>query len=770
MALRFATWLIRLRWWIVIGWVAGAVGLAVFTPKGDPAANELLTFLPDDAPSVRAAETMKKHFPTSAGLSQAVIVAERTDSPGSGAASPPADSAPADALTDADLAALNRLAAKLRGPLPEDVKRNVPGGELSVRSPGDFLGVPDKYNPLIAVGRGAAIVVVEIPSNFITIRSARVVDHIRELIEREQAKLPPGLALAVTGSAAFGHDYAAASERSHRRTLWVTIVAVLAILLVIFRAPLAAGVLVVTVSLAAIIAHLVLAIAMHMGLHVGTAEKIFVFVLLYGVGVDYSLLYLARFREFLSEGLAAPQAAATAWTATAPAIGASAGTDIAGLAMLSFAAFRIFQTTGQVVPIALFIALAASLTLVPAAAAIFGGRLFWPGSQMGVGGEKLWPGVARVVTRRPAAVLIITILILAIPAIWGARLSYVYDALTGLDDDYGAVRGVEMARRHWPVGQTYPAAILLEKTSPEATPWSEADEIRRLTERLAGVDGVKDVRSLTQPWGVKGKGFFAGLRRKAKEPLMGVLAGLALEEVEKKARLEYVSDRVARLTVIMDSPGFSNEAMDTLGRIKAACTEAVGDSVRVSYTGATAEMADVREVTQRDFRLIAPLALGVVFVIVLILLRDAILSAFMVAATVLSYLATLGVTHVVFVGLAGAAGLDWKVQVFLFVVLVAVGQDYNIFLAARLAEESRRSDVRTAARIAIIKTGPIISSAGIIMAATLGSLMAGDISLLVQLGFAFALGMLLDTFIVRPLLLPAFAVLTGRTERSITPA
>jgi RND superfamily putative drug exporter len=157
-----------------------------------------------------------------------------------------------------------------------------------------------------------------------------------------------------------------------------------------------------------------------------------------------------------------------------------------------------------------------------------------------------------------------------------------------------------------------------------------------------------------------------------------------------------------------------------------------------------------------------------VFVLVLILLRDAVLSGFMIAATALSYLATLGIVQVFFVLICGWAGLDWKVQVFLFVVLVAVGQDYNIFLAARLAEESRRSPPRRAAYAAIVRTGGIISSAGVIMAATLGSLMVGDISLLVQLGFAFAVGMLLDTFVIRPLLLPAFAVLTGRTGRPLS--
>ena len=153
-------------------------------------------------------------------------------------------------------------------------------------------------------------------------------------------------------------------------------------------------------------------------------------------------------------------------------------------------------------------------------------------------------------------------------------------------------------------------------------------------------------------------------------------------------------------------------------------------------------MADVRDVTRRDFRLIAALALGAIFLIVLALLRDLLLSAFMVGSTLLSYLATLGISYWAWTGLWGEAGLDWKVEVFLFVVMVAVGQDYNIFLAARLAQEAPRPRPREATRRAVVHTGPVISSCGLIMAATLGSLMGGQLLLLQQLGFALALGML----------------------------
>lgn len=151
--------------------------------------------------------------------------------------------------------------------------------------------------------------------------------------------------------------------------------------------------------------------------------------------------------------------------------------------------------------------------------------------------------------------------------------------------------------------------------------------------------------------------------------------------------------------------------------------------------------------------------------LITVVLREVPMAFFIVAATVLSYLATVGLSCAIF-GLLGSSGLEWKVQMLLFIVLVAVGQDYSIFFAIRFAQEARSRPIIEATRRAVIFTGPVISSCGLIMAATLGSIMAGDVQLLVQLGFSFALGMMIDTFLVRPLLLPAFIVLTGTTLKN----
>ena len=726
----------RWRWGIIVAWAALTAALLICVRGPEPGTNERTTFLPEDTPYRQSVAAMRQCFPDSAAVSEAVIVFERTGG----------------VLTAADRQAVEQVATALRAPGVGVL------ADTTVRSPGS---VPLLRSPLVSRANDtgqAALVIVNIPANFITHRAAVVVDHIRRTLDR--APLPGGLTASVTGSASFGHDYGLAADRSHHKITLVTLVAVVVILLIVYRAPLAALVPLLAISAAAVVAMRVLDIAQHLGMAIGTPERIFVVVLLYGAGTDYSLLLISRCREYLATFLHPHRAVSEAFNATAPAILASSGTDAAGMLMMCFASFAIFRSTGPAVAVALGIALLAALTLVPALLCVFGHGTFWPGHKTGHLSRRIWPAVGRAVTARPALVLLLTVGVLAVPAVRGAGLTWVYDTLADLKGDYESPRGLAMARRHWPVGETAPVRLLIAANGPvTGDQWRTLSDA--LTSRLMALRNandsavVSDVRSLTQP---VGKG-------------AGPITKLLLKTAGDGIRAEYVSARqpAMRLTAILDEPALTLKAMENVGAIREALENQVANhtqfGARVYVTGATAHMIDLRSVTRHDFYLIAALVLTVIFLIVLALLRDVILSAFMVATTGLSFLATLGITYWVFTAGFGAAGLDWKVQVFLFVVMAAIGVDYNIFLAARLFQEARRLPPRQAVREAVNHTGPVISSCGVIMAATLGSLASGDLSLLTQLGFAFATGMLLDSFVMRPLVLPAFVVLTRRAQR-----
>lgn len=730
----------RWRWAVVLFWLAAVVSAFLWkAPAMED--REQASFLPSDSPYGRALEQMRRAFPDRSGLSQAVVVFERHGA----------------ALTAADRAAIEAVADRARQTGPDLRPGDLDG--VHVRSPAD-IALPS--NPMVSELRPqgqAALILADIPANFITMRSARVVKHIRHMVA--STPLPEGLSAAVTGSSGFGYDYAQAAEQSHRSTTLATLAAVVVILLLVYRAPIAAMIPLGAISLAAIVAMNVLALGTLAGMHVGTAEKIFVFVLIYGAGVDYSLLYVSRYREYLGQGVDKAMSAQWALDHSWRAIVASAGTNMAGLLMLCFAQYMIFRTTGPAVAVAMVVALAAALTLVPALVAIAGPRMFWPlRAPQGAPRQRLWPAVARVVTARPGMVMALTVALLAAPAWQGYNLRWVYDTFVGLDEDeFEAARGYFMAKRNWSAGEVTPLSVLVCFDRPLT-----GQQSRQFSQELAGqvqsVAGIETVRSLAQPLG----------------PKVNVATQLLLSTVgQGRVEQEFVSpDRCSlRMVASLSTPAYSLDAM-TVARDARQKAQALAErfaatnhlaSPEVHLLGATAEMEALRDLTGRDFHMVSALAMAVILLIVMGLLRDWMLSAFMVGSTVLSYLATLGITGWVFTWLLGSQGLDWKVQVFLFVVMVAVGQDYNIFLAARLAEEARLKSAAMATRDALVHTGPVISSCGLIMAATLGSLMFGTLTLMRQLGFALAVGMLLDTFLVRPLLLPAFVALTGRTGR-----
>jgi len=839
---------------ILLAWLAAAVLLLVLVSPPDAARQEVRSFLPADSPFLRAVAQFEESFPANAGLSRAVVIFERRDGE----------------LTPADQAVILAAAGRILAPLANDEHlADLEGVRLT--SPADYSPLPWRAggllprNPFVSdiTSDGqAAILRVQIPANYVTTTSARTVEHIRHVLsemqnqthgthnagempasrETDATPWPAGLSVAVTGSSGVGFDYAQAARAGERQTLLATLAAVTVILLLVYRSPLAAAVPLVCISLAAIVATRLLSLGHYAGLHIGLAENIFVVVLIYGAGIDYSLLYISRFREYAEGGLRGegvspsrpagilattkrsddglpapdgedestystdhtdgthsaggtpaprdptPAACSQALSATLPAIAAAAGINILGLLMLAFARFTIFRSTGHAVAIALTVALAAALTLLPACVGSLGGRLFWPTRiRQGVRPSRLWTAVGDVVTRRPGLVLIVTLLALSAPAYLGTRQHWVYDTLEALhahdEDGVGnSARGAEIAQRHWPIGELAPVETLITTSKPlTASQWRDLtravrDDLKTLplpqrhrrdvfTPVPAGdapANAVVNIRSLADPlgWG---------------QPLPAL--GQLMKGVDDNINKTYLSDdrRATYMELILATQPFSLQAMDAIDDIRhharAAAEQALRElgiaaDVNVYFAGPTAETAATRDVTQRDFYLVAGLVLGVILVMLLALLRDIVLSLWMIGSTILSYFATLGLCSLVFVTLGPFNGLDWKLEIFLFVVMVAVGQDYNIFLATRLMQERAAGlSVRDAARRAMTFTGPVISSCGLIMAATLGSLMVGELALMVQLGFAMALGMLIDTFLVRPLLLPAFCCVTGRTGR-----
>jgi len=437
-----------------------------------------------------------------------------------------------------------------------------------------------------------------------------------------------------------------------------------------------------------------------------------------------------------------------------------------------------------------------------------------------------WERVSRILARRPGLILAVSLLLMMPLAWLGSGVDVTYDLLQELPPDAESRQGFSIIKARFPLGEIDPIELLIESPaadfgSPPAAaggpPSSQAapqptaarrravsGAVARLCDRLADTPGIYQVRSVTRPLGEPGLTDASG-EHTLKVPIVGPLverlkdttamsflrqlpgalgrgADSLLDRFEEDSRREfrrmvqreYVSStgekagRVTRIKIVLDDEPFTVKSMRKLEELRHVIGGQLNDSadplhgMTFSFTGGTAITNDLRRVTESDRQRISILTVLGIFVILVLLLRRVGVSLYLILSVVFGFYVTMGVTRLVFIHWLGYPGLHWTVPFFLFVLLIAVGEDYNIFLMSRVEEESRRHGPVEGTRIAVARTGAIITSCGLIMTGTFGSMLTGTLSMLRELGFALAFGVLLDTFVVRPILVPAFLLLVHR--------
>jgi RND superfamily putative drug exporter len=760
----------RRGWAIFLGWLGFAVVLFAVAPSWDRVTrDDDVRFFPSGFPSVVGQDLLERGFPQDAASSQVVVIGERRDK----------------ALTQGDFVFLDKRLV----PLLNQAREGEP--DLGIKRIDTHL-TPVIGPRLVGTARDggagqAALTIISLNGTY-QAKATRLAVNRLEALLRTLPPPPPGLTLALTGSAMVGHDMNEASNRSIKYTTYTTIALVVVILLVVYRSPVLALIPLLTIALStatALKSIAVLTMVPGLRFQVINITNIFVVVVLFGAGTDYCLFLIARYREELIRGRARADALREAIVQVGGAVVASAGTVIIGLGMLWFSSFAKIQYTGPAIALSLALALVAALTLAPVLLYWLRGAVFWPFPQphhiVGHDREResleqlpfagFWLRVANQVVHHPVAILSLCVLALTPLAVVGARTKPNYSQLADLSDDQPSVQGSRIVRRYFAVGELSPTLILVE--NPHVS--YRSDEGRRaiaaLSRRLEAIPEVAEVRSVAQPLGKPIS------RPDAPKLLQGLLARTMSAAVDSR----YVStaprkpedrNHITRIDVVFKADPFSDAALGALEQVYAALQESVAPgkplagATAFGMAGATAMVGDLKKVTTADeHRMYVLVTLGVYAILVLLLRRPGI-CLYLIATVVLGYLASLGLTELVFKALHQGpepwVGLDWKVGFFLFVILVAVGEDYNIFLMARVIEEERKYGVTEGTRLAVAHTGGIISSCGLIMAGTFGSMLTGSLTTLRELGFALGLGVLLDTFLVRTILVPAFVVLMER--------
>ncbi len=578
----------------------------------------------------------------------------------------------------------------------------------------------------------------------------------------------------ITGPAAIGHDYSEAVDESLSRTEIVTYLMVIVILILIYRSPVAAVMPLLVILLSLWIAMGFVAVfAKHVTL-IPTLVPVFMTVVMFGAGTNYCLFLVGRYKEELGRGLNYTDAARVSITQVGAALGASAGTEVLGLALLVFAEFDIFSRTGVAVGSSLIVALAAAMTLMPAIFLVLGKNAFWPGraeaALAGTTSTRIWRWVAAGVCRRPGRILLICLVLMAPLAYFGATMSPSYDLFSELPKDMPSVAGHDFLIKEFVESTLTEQLTAVVSSDTQITTLEGKKALGSILTKLENDPEVAEVRCLVTPLGKRDPQWEGVLMTSVgeKESLWGIMLPKRTVQRIREAYETYVStdQHSTKIDIVLKNGTFSHEAMNAVPEFRTKLRQWVAEAglknSSVMVGGLTAYMNDLRDVTNNDLRRLVILVLIMVYVFLVWLMRDWFSPLYMLGTMILSYLVTIGMADLLFRHVFHDNGLDWKVRFFLFVLLIAIGEDYNIYLMSRVREEALKHGMREGVRRAIIYTGSIISACGLIMAGTFGAMMAGRIALMIHIGFAMAFGIMLDTFIIRPVIVPAIALLLKR--------
>ncbi|ADD41212.1 MMPL family transporter [Stackebrandtia nassauensis] len=665
------------RWPVVSVWILLALAATAVTGDLDQLKdNSTEARLPADAPSAQALELAEDKFEDD-GHEPLFVVYHR---PGG--------------ITDADTAAAQADHEALQDELA------MPGATT-----------PD---PLLSEDGEAIVVVAALPPEAITDDALEAtMPQVDEILDADK---PSGLEVVPTGPVAAEYDLDAVFEGLDTKLLLVTAGIVALLLLLIYRSPLLLLLPLACVGVANILTNAaVFLLAKHASMTVDNQATGILTVLVFGVGTDYALLLIARYREELRRREDRFAAMRAALPSTFTTLLATAITTALAMLILLFADLGTTAALGPVAAVGIGCALLTMVTLLPALLAIFGRAVFWPAiprfdpdaADTAEGRHRLWHRITTVVTRRPRAVWTVTVLALLAATLGAATLSSGLTLADSFTDTPGAVRGQKLMAEHYDAGRTAPVEIY--------TPTASATEVAAT---LADVPGVKN----------------------------------PLDERESTN-----GDWTLQRVVLTDDP-VGPRAEATIDRIRAALTDV---EPRALVGGNTATTVDVNAAMDRDLRVLIPLILAVVLIVLIVLLRALVAPLLLLASVVLSFAAAVGAAGLVLDAL-GYTKTDGTFVLYGFLFLVALGIDYTIFLMNRAREETALHGHAEGIRRSLTLTGGVITSAGIVLAATFAVLTVLPLVFMVQIGVLVAIGVLLDTVVVRSLLVPTLALDLGR--------
>jgi putative drug exporter of the RND superfamily len=731
---------VKFRWVVIAAWLIAAFAVPRFLPSlASVTQGNNSAFLPASAPSEQAAQ-LAAPFGAS-NLTPIPVVAAVSQG----------------TLTTADQVWLVKLQHGL-GTVPTVVKVNDLGRSGDQQA--EQLLVLSNVN----LGGGN--------DNAVT----TLVDDLRATIK--QAGPPPGLQVHLAGDIAIQVDQQAKSGTTGNQVEFVSVIFILILLLLIFRALLAPLITLIPAFFAVAISGPLVGEAAHAGLKVSQLAQLMLIVLVLGAGTDYGLFLVFRVRENLRDGAEPKDAVRAAVTRVGETITFSALTVIAALLSLLAATFQIYSQLGIPLAIGIGTMLIAGLTLLPALLAVFGRAVFWPSkTQAGTGKPGVWGRVATRIVRRPAVPL--TIGVVAMGALAIGVLGYkpggfggTITAPAGTD----SAAGTALLTKHFPASAANPTNLVYKLPQPV---WENPAPVEAATSQLSGSGLFTGVIGPLNPAGVTiTPAQYQALHAKLGNPaaLPAVPAGnpgvtLSAYQVYR-ATAQYVSpdgETIQFQTGLKAGDPSTTAALNAVPAIRAEAAAAAKtlDATAWGVAGEAPAFYDISSISDSDLAHVIPIAIIVIGVLLALVMRSLIAPLYLIASVALSFFAAMGLSVIIFMKIGGDSGLTFILPFLMFIFLLALGEDYNILVMSRIREEAHHLPLREAVARALTATGTTVTSAGLVLAGTfsvfavVGGRGSGG-SQIRDVGIGLALGVLMDTFIVRTILVPCTVILLGR--------
>ncbi|MFI7671961.1 MMPL family transporter [Nocardia sp. NPDC049526] len=672
--------------WKVIGlWMLLTIAVVVSAPELKSTTDQS-AFLPSHYESIQALEVQQESFPQSSAPAAIIVFAR-------------ADGAP---LTAGDSASVASIGTELLGARIADV---------TVIQP-----VPPSENRLVQIF-AVEMTKVTSPSD------ATQRDAVKALrAELKQRVAGTELKAGITGQAAQSLDQQESSEKGMVIIGVATIVLILVLLLVIFRSPVIALLPILVIgAISSMVNGLIAMVAKAFNLQIDASVNAILLVVLFGVGTDYILFLMFRYRERLRAGEDPKTAMVSAVTRVGEAITSAAGAVIIAFMALILSTLGMFRALGPALAIAVAVALVAGLTLVPAVVSLLGTKVFWP--------SKAWrtePKGARFAAagnalgRRPGVFAVISGGVLIALGVFAFGFHPTFDL--GSSSTSQASESVVYSKelvKDMPAGTTQPSDVLLRSGGGELTD----EQLNTYRSALGAVPGVGQVA----------------------EP--------------KLSADKTIADFVVTLTDVPES----DAALDTVeGPLRDVAHSAAPVGTTAAVGGMTSVFVDFQDAMARDYAIVFPVAAVLIMIVLGLLLRSLVAPWYLMASVFLGFAATLGAAVLVFQHIQGESGLMFTLPVIMYLFVVALGTDYNILMVARLREEAHAgNEPKHAAALAVRHTGPTIAAAGVILAGTFASMMLAGNNALSQMGFAISVGIGIAAFVMAMFFTPALTAMIG---------